>query len=100
MSPVHATHSDLDVCTAPHRTAPHHTAPHRPTYLQVAQRSRPAHSANSLHYSSPLRPLQGCAELSPGSQTTYRTRPCDHSLSFGPPTNAADQADAASTTTS
>ena len=75
----------------------HHPTTHhrliRPTYLQVAQRSRPAHSANSLHYSSPLRPLQGCAELRPGSQTTYRTRPCKQSLSIGPPTNArpADQ---------
>ena len=36
------------------------------------------------------------AELCPGSQTSYRTRPCEHSLSFGPPTNAVDQADAAS----
>ena len=36
------------------------------------------------------------AELRPGSQTMYRTRRCKHSLSFGPPTNAANQADAAS----
>ena len=33
------------------------------------------------------------AELRPGSQTTYHTRPCKQSLSIGPPTNArpADQ---------
>ena len=33
------------------------------------------------------------AELRPGSQTTYRTRPCKQSLSIGPPTNdrTADQ---------
>ena len=36
------------------------------------------------------------AELRLGYQTTYHTRPCEHSLSFGPPTNAADQADSAS----
>ena len=52
-----------------------------------------------LYLASNTRP-DISTELRPGSQTTYRTRPSKHSLSFGPPTNAADQADADSPPTS
>ena len=53
-----------------------------------------------IHLPRYLYQWDNIAELRPGSQTTYRTRPCKHSLSFVPPTNDADQADAASPPTS